>query len=318
MFRADRCAMKRKMAVIVAAEVDDYIGLLSGLTGQGLVEFSNQRSTIAKSAAGHGGRVFSASGGSSMLEFASAVEAVRWASSIIERSNGSLGEASSMAFRFGVMIGDVVHSEGDLLGDGVNIASRLAGVAEPGTICVARIVYEQIRNKVPMNATDLGPKSLKNLPDPIHAFVLRHPLSGQASDFMPPVQNATPAPIADRQTSFGQWTVMAVSAAGLTLAITWSLWSLLAVIATQTPETKSRPLAPAELSAATSTPVTLPPSILGTTSAVRDVTGPAAPAAGINKPFGKPSVNQCRDILERVQSGLATLEDRRVLEQLCK
>src|SRR5260370_19701581 len=82
-----------------------------------------------------------------------------------------------MGFRIGITIGDVVERDGDLLGDGVNIASRLSGLAEPGGLCVARTVHEQVANKLSVAFVDIGEQEVKNIPTPIHVYALA--LGGQ-------------------------------------------------------------------------------------------------------------------------------------------
>ncbi len=77
-----------------------------------------------------------------------------------------------MNFRIGITIGDVVERDGDLLGDGVNIAARLEGIAPVGGICVSRTVYEQVANKLSVQFADIGEQQVKNIPNPVHAFTV--------------------------------------------------------------------------------------------------------------------------------------------------
>src|SRR4029077_1264256 len=77
-----------------------------------------------------------------------------------------------MTFRIGISIGDVVERDGDLLGDGVNIAARLEGLAQPGGLCVSRSVYEQVSNKMSVQFADIGEQEVKNIPNPVHAYML--------------------------------------------------------------------------------------------------------------------------------------------------
>ncbi len=121
------------------------------------------------------GRIFNTSGDSVLAEFPSAVEAVRCAIDVQESlrtRNMGYPASRQMSFRIGITIGDVVERDGDLLGDGVNVAARLQGLAEPGSLCVSRTVYEQVANKLSVDFVDIGEQQVKNLPMPIHAYAL--------------------------------------------------------------------------------------------------------------------------------------------------
>ena len=110
-----------------------------------------------------------------LAEFPSAVEAVRCAIDIQESlrtRNMAYPPSRQMSFRIGITIGDVVERDGDLLGDGVNIAARLEGLAEVGGICVSRAVHEQVANKLSVQFADIGAQEVKNIPTPVHAFLV--------------------------------------------------------------------------------------------------------------------------------------------------
>jgi class 3 adenylate cyclase len=119
------------------------------------------------------GRVFNTAGDAILAEFPSAVEALRAAIAIQEAlgaRNRDYPPERRVQFRMGITIGDVVERDGDLLGDGVNIAARLEGLAEPGGICISRSIQEAVANKVPAFFREIGPQTLKNIPTPVHAF----------------------------------------------------------------------------------------------------------------------------------------------------
>ena len=121
------------------------------------------------------GRVFSTGGDSVLAEFGSAVEAVRCAISIqeeISSRNAELGVDRKLTFRIGINVGDVMVRDDDLFGDGVNVAARLEGLAEAGGVCVSSSVFEQIKHKLSLGFEDMGPPSVKNLPEPISAYRL--------------------------------------------------------------------------------------------------------------------------------------------------
>jgi class 3 adenylate cyclase len=123
----------------------------------------------------HRGRVFKLTGDGLLAEFASPVEAVRAALEIQEAmraANDLTGPEDQLVLRIGVNLGDVVESGDDLMGDAVNVAARLESIAQPGGICVAAAVYEQIEGKLTLGAEDLGEQHVKNIPRPIHAYRL--------------------------------------------------------------------------------------------------------------------------------------------------
>jgi adenylate cyclase len=166
----------RKLAVILAADVAGYSRLMAADEEGTLGALNARRQVIDELIARHHGRIFTTAGDSVMAEFASAVEAVRCAAAIqqeVERRNADLPEARRMLFRVGVNLGDVMVNGDNLFGDGVNVAARLEGVAEPGGICISAAVHDQIRNKVDLNFDDLGERSLKNIGYPLHVFGLQ-------------------------------------------------------------------------------------------------------------------------------------------------
>ena len=122
-----------------------------------------------------GGPIFNTAGDAVLAEFPSAVEAVRCAIDIQESlrtRNMAYPASRQMSFRIGITIGDVVERDGDLLGDGVNIAARLEGLAEVGGICVSRSVHEQVANKLSVQFADIGAQEVKNIPTPVHAYMV--------------------------------------------------------------------------------------------------------------------------------------------------
>jgi len=123
-----------------------------------------------------GGRIFNTAGDAILAEFQSAVEAVRCAVDIQESlraRNLAYPPSRHMNFRIGITIGDVVEREnGDLLGDGVNVAARLEGVAPPGGVCISRSVHEAVAGKMTIRFADAGPQTLKNIPDRVHAYTI--------------------------------------------------------------------------------------------------------------------------------------------------
>lgn len=167
--------MKRKIAAIIAADVVGYSTQIARDEEGTLKRLQSCRSVFDEFVEKYEGRIFNTAGDSILAEFASAVEAVRCALEIQESlrtKNLSLGKDEQMQFRMGINLGDVVERQGDLLGDGVNIAARLEALSSPGGICISRAIYEQVQNKISIAFADLGPQNVKNLPTPIHAYVV--------------------------------------------------------------------------------------------------------------------------------------------------
>jgi class 3 adenylate cyclase len=193
-------AMKRKIAAIMAADIAGYSKLVSDDEEETLRRLAAYRSVFDDFIAKASGRVFNTAGDAVLAEFASAVEAVRCAIDIQESlrtRNMAYPASRQMNFRIGITIGDVVEREGDLLGEGVNIAARLEGLAEPGGICVSRTVYEQVANKLSVRFADIGEQLVKNIPTPVHAYAVAvTPIGGPLSDHREKAFSRWLAPVA--------------------------------------------------------------------------------------------------------------------------
>lgn len=167
--------MKRKIAAIFAADIAGYSRLVAEDEEETLRRLASYRQVTDDFIAKCGGRIFNTAGDAVLAEFPSAVEAVRCAIDIQESlrtRNMAYPPSRQMAFRIGITIGDVVERDGDLLGDGVNIAARLEGLAEVGGICVSRAVHEQVANKLSVQFADIGAQEVKNIPTPVHAYMV--------------------------------------------------------------------------------------------------------------------------------------------------
>ena len=166
-------SMKRKIAAIFAADIAGYSRLVAEDEEETLRRLASYRQVTDDFIARSGGRIFNTAGDAVLAEFPSAVEAVRCAIDIQESlrtRNMAYPPSRQMAFRIGITIGDVVERDGDLLGDGVNIAARLEGLAEVGGICISRAVHEQVANKLSVQFADIGAQEVKNIPTPVHAY----------------------------------------------------------------------------------------------------------------------------------------------------
>ena len=167
--------MRRKIAAILVAHIADYGRLLADAEDATLRRMASSRSTTDHFIAMADGRLFNTAGDALLAEFSSAVEAVRCAIDIQESlrtRNLAYPGSRQLSYRIGIGLGDVVEREGDLLGDGVNIAARLEGLAEAGGICISRAVYEQVTGKLSAQFVDIGARKVKNIPEPVHAYLV--------------------------------------------------------------------------------------------------------------------------------------------------
>ena len=168
----------RKLAAILCSDVVGYSRLAGTDEDRILARLRALRSDlIDPTVAAHNGRVFKRTGDGALIEFRSVVDAVRCAiavqNAMIERNVGTPAD-QRIVFRIGIHLGDVVEeSDGDLMGDGVNIAARLEGVSKPGTICLSEDAYRQVKGRLDLAVTDLGPTQLKNIAEPVRAYSLQ-------------------------------------------------------------------------------------------------------------------------------------------------
>jgi class 3 adenylate cyclase len=166
-------SVKRRLAAILAADAAGYSARMAEDEERTLRTLVGHRRHIDNLIADHGGRLVGTAGDSVLAEFGSSVEAVRCAVEIQEAlatRNESLSEPERLHFRIGINLGDVIVDGDDILGDGVNVASRLEGIAEPGGICIASSVFDQISGKLNLGFEDIGARPLKNISRPVRAY----------------------------------------------------------------------------------------------------------------------------------------------------
>src|ERR1700726_844640 len=175
----------RKIAAILAADVVGYSRLTRADEDRTLARLRALRSDlIDPTIAVHHGCVVKRTGDEALVEFRSVVDAVRCAveiqNAMVERNAGVPAERR-IEFRIGIHLGDVVEeSDGDLMGDGVNIAALLEGIAQPGTICLSEDAYRQVRARLDLEVNDLGQTQLKNIVEPVRVYSLQVGLPAQA------------------------------------------------------------------------------------------------------------------------------------------
>lgn len=166
--------MRRKLMTIIAVDVVGYSRLLSENETATLSAIESlNKEYIEPKASKYYGRVFRFLGDATLLEFDSAYGAVKFAIDLqrsLSERKAAKSDENTLILRIGVNLGDVVIEDHDLHGDGVNIAVRLEALAEPGGICLTDAVYRQVKHKIPENFVSIGPRTFKNIADPIHAW----------------------------------------------------------------------------------------------------------------------------------------------------
>jgi adenylate cyclase len=215
-------AETRKIAAILAADVVGFSRMASADEDGTLARLRMLRADlIDPTVAGQNGRVFKRTGDGALVEFRSVVEAVRCAITIqnamAERNVGT-PEDQRIVFRIGIHLGDVVEeSDGDLMGDGVNIAARLEGIAQSGTICLSEDAFRQVKGRLDLKVTSLGPIRLKNIAEPIHAYSLEVGVPGQAKQSSPQQSRA-------KSVGLLRWSAIAVALVVAALAAGSYAW----------------------------------------------------------------------------------------------
>ena len=172
--------VKRRLTTVLCADVHGYSRLMEADEAGTLATLRRYRTAIAGLVERHDGRIVNTWGDAVIAEFASVVEAVQCAVEIqqeISNQDSDPPRAHQMRFRIGINLGDVMVDGSDIYGDGVNIAARLEGIAEPGGICLSEDAYRQVRGKVDAEFADFGDQSLKNIARPVRVYSLapRHP-----------------------------------------------------------------------------------------------------------------------------------------------
>src|SRR5258707_2279929 len=168
--------VERRLAAILAADVAGYSRLM-GADEEGTLDRlkAHRRELVDPKITEHRGRIVKTTGDGMLVEFPSVVDAVRCAVEMqraMVDSNAETLENNRITFRVGVNLGDVIIDGDDIYGDGVNIAARLEALAEPGGICVSRVVRDQIRDKLPYPFEDMWEQSVKNIARPVRAYAM--------------------------------------------------------------------------------------------------------------------------------------------------
>jgi adenylate cyclase len=192
--------VERRLTAILAADVAGYSRLM-GVDEEGtLAALKTVRREVADpKIAEHRGRIVQTTGDGLLVEFASVVDAVRCAVEVqreMAQRNAGVPKERCIEFRIGINLGDIIVDEKDIFGDGVNVAARLETLAEPGGICVSRVVRDQVRDKLAVSFEDMGEQQVKNIARPVRAY--RTLLAESARPPSPPPKTVVPRPLADR------------------------------------------------------------------------------------------------------------------------
>jgi len=170
---------ERRLAAILAADVAGYSRLM-GIDEEGTLAAlkGHRRAVVDPKIAEHRGRIVKTAGDGMLVEFVSVVDAVRCAVDVqrgmLER-NAEVAPDRRIQFRVGINVGDIISDDNDIYGDGVNVAARLEALAEPGGICVSRIVHDQVCDKLNFSFEDMGEQQVKNIARPVqtHRILLK-------------------------------------------------------------------------------------------------------------------------------------------------
>jgi adenylate cyclase len=173
--------VERRLAAVLAADVAGYSRLM-GTNEEGTLARLKavRKALVDPTIAAHRGRIVKTTGDGMLVEFGSAVDAVRGAVEVqrgMAEQNASVPQDQRIEFRIGIHVGDIIIDDNDIFGDGVNVAARLEGIAEPGGICMSNDAYRQVRGKVDIICDDMGAQYLKNIAEPMQAWRVR--LTGQ-------------------------------------------------------------------------------------------------------------------------------------------
>jgi TolB-like protein/class 3 adenylate cyclase len=195
--------VERRLAAILAADVAGSCRLI-GIDEEGtLAQLKALRKTLFDpKITDHRGRIVKNTGDGALIEFASVVDAVRCAVEIqrgMAEQNIDVPQVKRIEFRIGIHVGDIIIEDDDIFGDGVNIAVRLEGIAEPGGVSISDDAHRQIRGKVEITSEDMGSQSLKNIAEPMRAWRVRiGPSSSPAMLTKPPTETARPLALPDK------------------------------------------------------------------------------------------------------------------------
>jgi class 3 adenylate cyclase/pimeloyl-ACP methyl ester carboxylesterase len=171
----DNSSMKRRLAAILAADIAGYSRLMGEDEAATVRDLKGHQAVILPLVGRYGGRIIDTAGDGVLAEFPSVINATECAvevQTIMATRNEGVPESRRMLFRIGINLGDVIHDESRIYGDGINVAARLEGIAEPGGICISRQVFDQVGRALKVDFQALGPRTLKNIAQPVDVFAI--------------------------------------------------------------------------------------------------------------------------------------------------
>ena len=166
-------AIRRRLAAILAADIAGYSRLMGQDEAGTVRDLKAHQAVILPLVGGHGGRIIDTAGDGILAEFPSVIGATECAveiQAVMAARNEEVPEHRRMQFRIGINLGDVIHDDARIYGDGINVAARLEGLAEPGGVLVSRAVHDQVRDRLNLAFHDLGEHELKNITRPVHVY----------------------------------------------------------------------------------------------------------------------------------------------------
>lgn len=181
--------INRRLAAILAADIAGYSRLMGEDEGATVAALKSHQAVVLPLVSRYGGHVIDTAGDGILADFPSVINATECAleiQSVMATRNESVSTRRRMLFRIGINLGDVIHDESRIYGDGVNVAARLEGIAEPGGICISRQVYEQVNHTLKANFESWGPRALKNIVQRVDVFAISPAQHGDASSLRSP------------------------------------------------------------------------------------------------------------------------------------
>jgi len=176
--KEDRSSTNRRLAAILAADIAGYSRLMGEDEAATVRDLKAHQAVVLPLVGRYGGRIIDTAGDGILAEFPSVINATECAveiQTIMATRNEAAPESRRMRFRIGINLGDVIHDETRIYGDGINVAARLEGIAEPGGICISRQVFDQVSRSIKADFQALGPRTLKNIAHPVDVFAIAPP-----------------------------------------------------------------------------------------------------------------------------------------------
>jgi class 3 adenylate cyclase/pimeloyl-ACP methyl ester carboxylesterase len=168
-------SIKRRLAAILAADIAGYSRLMGEDEAATVRDLKAHQAVVLPLVGRYGGRIIDTAGDGILAEFPSVINAAECAveiQTIMATRNEAVPESRRMRFRIGINLGDVIHDESRIYGDGINVAARLEGIAEPGGICISRQVFDQVSRALKAEFQALGPRTFKNIGRPVDVFAI--------------------------------------------------------------------------------------------------------------------------------------------------